>query len=189
MIASPSPALRSVRAPAYVILTLAALMPVVDFATTVWPIIPGKLAWRFGAVGLAASSFGVPLLMLLLIFGIALLMGDRKVTMAVAVVAAGIGLAMLAGSGVFVLDALQMRANVASAALARFQTASLEALAKLILHGISSVILAAAAFRAARAAKAAVVRGQSRGAQLIVPTGDRAWATAPIARPSSEAAV
>ena len=189
MIASPSPALRSLRTPAYVILALAALIPVTDFVTTVWPLIPGKLAWRFGAVGLASSSFGVPLLMLLFIFAVALAMGDRKVTMTVGVVAAGIGLAMLASSGMFVLDALQMRSNVASAALARFQTASLQALAKLIAHGISGLILAVAAFRAVRSAKAAVVRGQSRTSQLIVPVASSLRNSPPTPRPSSETVV
>lgn len=162
---------RSLRVPGYVILGIATVLPMLDLLVSVMPLRPSTVVWRFGAVGLYSSAIGTPLLILFFIYVLAHLSGDRKVRIAVGVIAALITVSLIAAAGAFVLDALQMRQRIQPAAQTRFMTASVQAMLKLALEGLAALVLAVSVFRSARAAKAApaarVESGRS-GSPLLV---------------------
>jgi hypothetical protein len=160
--------LRRLRSPGYLILSLAMVFPFVDLAMTVWPIRLGDVAWRFGVTGLSANAVGSTLLVLLLIYALALTVGDRRVVALVGVVAALAALVLLLGGGSFILDALQMKGRVRPDGVVRFAAASGNVLAKLLLYDVSAVLLAASAFRTVRATRYTAARASRTSAPLVV---------------------
>jgi hypothetical protein len=163
--------LRRLRTPGYLIMAATSILPLIDLMMAISPMHPGTVMWRFGAVGLVSSAVGAPLLVLTLIYALALLVGDRKVVIAIGVIAAILALLLLLGSGAFTLDALQMKARVNPVALDKFKGASALALLKLLVMCISSIVLAVSAFRSAKLTKREVVRANRPGATLIVGQG------------------
>jgi hypothetical protein len=160
---------RRLRVPGYLFFGIAMILPVLDLLVSVYPIRLGTVVWRFGAVGLLSSAIGAPLLVLFFIFALALFLGDRRVIITVGVVASLIALLLVAGAGSFALDALQMKRRVQEAAQQRFMMASMQAMLKLILEGISAIVLAIAAFRIVSNKKvAAVSRSDSRSTGSLV---------------------
>jgi len=149
-------------------MAVTSILPLIDLLMAISPMHFGTVMWRFGAVGLVSSAIGAPLLVLVLVYALALLCGDRKVVITVGVIAAIIAVVMLLGAGSFTLDALQMKGRVNPAALDKFKGASALALVKLIVMGISAIVLAVSAFRSAKLAKKDVVRATRPGATLIV---------------------
>lgn len=157
---APNSFVRHLRVPGYLILFIAMILPLLDLLVSVMPLRPTTVVWRFGAVGLFSSAIGAPLLILFFIYVLSVLAGDRKITMLVGIVSALICLSLVLGSGAFVLDALQMKQRVQPAAQTRFMTASVQAMLKLGMQGLGSLVLAISAFRALKAARAApVARG------------------------------
>ena len=168
MTSSAPDLIRRLRAPGYLIMAVTSILPLIDLLMAISPMHFGTVMWRFGAVGLVSSAIGAPLLVLVLVYALALLCGDRKVVITVGVIAAIIAVVMLLGAGSFTLDALQMKGRVNPAALDKFKGASALALVKLIVMGISAIVLAVSAFRSAKLAKKDVVRATRPGATLIV---------------------
>ena len=130
---APNSLARYLRAPGYLFFGLAMLLPVLDLMITVYPWHIGQVVWRFGAVGLLSSAVGAPLLVLFFIFALALFAGDRKVVIAVGVIAALIALLLISGAGSFALDALQMKRRVQAAAPNPLRMSSMTAVTKLVL--------------------------------------------------------
>jgi hypothetical protein len=153
---APSNLVRNIRLPGYLILGIAMVLPLLDLLVSVMPLRPSTVVWRFGAVGLYSSAIGAPLLILFFVYVLAQLSGDKKITLFVGVIAALIALSLVAATGAFVLDALQMRQRIQPAAQTRFMTASVQAMLKIALEGLASLVLAFSAFRASRTTKAAV---------------------------------
>ena len=160
--------IRRLRAPGYLIMAVTSILPLIDLLMAISPMHPGTVMWRFGAVGLISSAIGAPLLVLTLVYALALLCSDRKVVIAIGVIATVIAVLMLVGAGSFALDALQMKGRVNPAALDKFKGASALALVKLVVMGIASIVLAVSAFRSAKLAKKETVRATRTGATLIV---------------------
>jgi|SRR5690348_1388741 len=159
---------RRLRVPGYLIMAVTSILPLIDLLMAISPMHPGTVMWRFGAVGLISSAIGAPLLVLVLVYALALLCGDRKVVITVGVIAALVAVLMFIGAGSFTLDALQMKGRVNPAALDKFKGASALALVKLVLMGISAVVLALNAFRSAKLMKRETVPATRRGATLVV---------------------
>jgi hypothetical protein len=159
---------RRLRVPGYLIMAVTSILPLIDLLMAISPMHPGTVMWRFGAVGLISSAIGAPLLVLVLVYALALLSGDRKVVITVGVIAAIVALLMIVGAGSFTLDALQMKGRVNPAALDKFKGASALALVKLVVMGISAIVLAVSAFRSTKLMKRETVRATRPGATLIV---------------------
>ena len=160
---APSSLVRNLRVPGYVILAIATLLPALDLLVSVMPLRPSTVVWRFGFVGLFSSAIGAPLLLLFFIYVLALFAGDRKITVLVGVVAAIITFLLVAAAGAFILDALQMRQRIQPAAQTRFMTATVQAMLKLALEGLASLVLAISVFRSLRAVKVAPVARTDSG--------------------------
>lgn len=145
------------------------ILPLADLLVQTMPVRPEQVVWRFGAVGLLSGAVGAPILVLFFIYALALMAGDRKVIVAVIVVSAILALILLGGSGAFALDALQMKRRVQAAAQAKFTFQVAQAMAKLLLQGLASVVLAASALVTIRGTKAAPPRAERpSGPNLIV---------------------
>ena len=182
---APNSIARRFRVPGYLFFGIAFVLPLLDLLISVYPIRLGTVVWRFGAVGLLSSAIGAPLLVLFLIFVLAVICGDNKVITTVGVVAAIIALVLVAGTGSFALDALQMKRRVQEAAQQRFMLASGQAMLKMILQGISAIVLAITAFRMMKAPKVvAVSRTEPRRSASLV-MGRKSGPT--IAAPQEEA--
>jgi hypothetical protein len=170
---SPAPTsslARRLRVPGYLFFGIAMILPILDLLVSVYPIRLGTVVWRFGAVGLLSSAIGAPLLVLFFIFALALFLGDRRVVLTVGIVASLIALLLVAGAGSFALDALQMKRRVQEAAQQRFMMASMQAMLKLILEGISAIVLAISAFRTvnSKLKAPAATRTESRSSGSLV---------------------
>jgi hypothetical protein len=168
MTSSAPDLVRRLRAPAYLIMAVTSILPLIDLMMAISPMHLGTVMWRFGAVGLISSAIGAPLLVLVLVYALALLSGDRKVVITVGVIAAVVALLMILGAGSFTLDALQMKGRVNPVALDKFKGASALALVKLVVMGIASIVLALSAFRSSKLMKREPVRTTRPGATLIV---------------------
>jgi hypothetical protein len=182
---SPAPVglVRRLRVPGYLILAIALVFPLADLFVQTMPLKPTQVVWRFGAMGLLSGAVGAPLLILFLIYVLALMAGDRKVVFVVIAVSAVLALVLLGGSGAFALDALQMKRRVQPAAQPRFSVAAAQAMAKLLLQGLASVVLAASALVTIRGTKAAPVRAERpSGPNLIV--GSRGTALRNVQAPT-----
>src|SRR5690348_5048807 len=170
---------RRLRVPGYLIMAVTSILPLIDLLMAISPMHPGTVMWRFGAVGLISSAIGAPLLVLVLIYALALLSGDRKVVITVGIIAAIIAVLMIGGAGSFSLDALQMKSRVNPVALDKFKGASALALVKLLVMGISAIVLAVSAFRSSRLMKREPARATRGGSTLVV--GQPATSRTPLA--------
>ena len=168
MTPSNSDLIRRLRTPAYLIMAVTSILPLIDLLMAISPMHLGTVMWRFGAVGLISSAIGAPLLVLVLIYALALLSGDRKVVIAVGVIAAVIAVLMIAGAASFTLDALQMKSRVNPVALDKFKGASALALVKLLVMGASAIVLSVNAFRSAKLMKRETVRVTRPNSTLVV---------------------
>ena len=194
--AAPPALVRRLRAPGYLILGVAMVLPLLDLFVTLMPFRPATVMWRFGAVGLLSSAIGAPLLVLFLVFALAYFCGDRKIMILCAVLAALVALLMILGAGTFALDALQMKRRVQEAAQTKFLVASGQAMLKLGLEGLAALVLTVSIVRTLRGAKAApaprtetrasssLLMGRSSGSRPI--TGEVAQIPAAPREPVNE---
>ncbi|MES2179286.1 MAG: hypothetical protein V4550_15615 [Gemmatimonadota bacterium] len=163
---------RRLRLPGYFILGIATLLPIIDLIVSVWPIRAGTVVWRFGSVGLLSSAVGSPLLLLFFIMALALACGDRKVMVVVAAIAALFALVLVSGMGAFALDALQMKRRVQEGAQPRFLMAAGQAMFKLGVQSIASLILAITTIRSLKVAPKPVpvasTKADARAANTIM---------------------
>ncbi len=81
----------------------------IDLFSTVWPMRPTELAWRYGFLGLAAGYLQTPTLGLLLIGGTAIWEGRRVVVRGTGLGFLVCALILLGVIGIFGLDVLAMR--------------------------------------------------------------------------------
>jgi len=146
---------RSFIASLYLMAALLVLVPLAEATSSVWPFRPGEVIWRYGAAGLYSRVLVTPLLGVLLASGTAVVFKHAR-TLRVFSVAAFAGALVLAlWSGLFVLDALQMRPQVHPAGLAPFYAASLQALARMGLCAVLAGLIARGAWVMSRSKSAA----------------------------------
>ena len=185
---APNSLARLLRAPGYLFFGIAILLPVLDLLVSVYPIRLGEVVWRFGAVGLLSSAVGAPLLVLFFVFALALFAGDRKVIVTVGVIAALVALLLVAGTGSFALDALQMKRRVQAAAQQRFMLASMQASLKLLVEAVCAIVLTVSAFRAANKKIQSSPKAEPRSSSSLImgrPSSPRTIAAAAEAPPAT----
>ena len=81
----------------------------IDLLTTVWPMHPGDIAWRYGFLGLMAGYLQTPTIGLLLIIGTAIWEENWTVLRVSGVVGLVAALGLVMAMGMFGLDVMQMR--------------------------------------------------------------------------------
>lgn len=154
----------------YAMTVLMITLPLLETLLTVWPVRLGDVAWRFGAAGLFSRALMTPLLGLTLLTVLALVLAHRKAMMTTAVLALLGALVLVVADVLFVLDALQMRAQVRAEARTAFDLASLLAFFKISTSFVVTAVLALAAWKVARGTRKAA-RGEPGGAGILVGRG------------------
>jgi hypothetical protein len=133
---------RAVISGVYCIAALMVIMPLSELTLRVWPIRIGETSWRFGASGLFSSALLLPLLGLIVAGAVAFLSGNRTLVRVLAGFTAAAAALLVLASGLFALDAVQMRSNVVPEAKTAFDVASAQALIKFLLFGGVGLLLA-----------------------------------------------
>lgn len=126
------------------------LATVLEPALRVWPLRPGDIGWRFGAVGLAANTLAGVVFGLGWLLGVALLLGHRKVLRALAVLSLIVGVVSLAVLGFFALDYLQLRGDVRPELQGGFTRAAVQAVVLTIASGLTSLGLGVGGWKSLR---------------------------------------
>lgn len=85
------------------------LTAAIDLLTTVWPMRPGEMTWRYGFLGLSAGYLQTPTLGLMLIMGAGIVDGNSLVLRATAGICLLTAVVLLGVMGIFALDVLQVR--------------------------------------------------------------------------------
>lgn len=99
-------------APVYTVALIMLVMPLVDAVAAIGTFSPTMYTWRFGAMGVLSSNIITPLFGLLLTLAVAALRQHRWVLRILAVLGFVTGAVLLAAMAMFVLDTLQMRADL-----------------------------------------------------------------------------
>ena len=157
--------------PGYSVAILLVSFPLLDTALSVWPVRAGEVAWRFGATGLFSRVLITPLLGLLVAFGVAALLEHRGVLRGISILSGLLGVAIVGGVVLFLLDALQMRPRVRPEVRTAFDMTTLVALAKYGLGVLALSAFGVAGWKSSKGESAAEgkrVRGRGNGAGLIV---------------------
>jgi hypothetical protein len=149
--------------------------PLVDLLGAIWPARMSEVSWRFGAFGLTTSALVSPILGFALLKVAGVLLDQRGVVRAVAIIDLLLLLLLLVGLGFFALDYLQLRATLAPASLPQYDMAGFKA----ALNGLIELIvlgwMGVAGLRASgRHAKPTASHGSRGEAGLIVgmPPGE-----------------
>lgn len=152
--------------PAYAVAFLLVFFPLLDTALSVWPLKPGDVLWRFGAVGLLSRSLMTPILGLLVAFSVAYLREQPRVVRTLSVLSGVTAIAIVLATGVFILDALQMRVQVQPGARSGFDMATAAALVKYALGALVLMGFAVAAWRAS--GRVALDQRRERGTDRVL---------------------
>jgi len=150
MALTPQETLRRLRGPGYVVTALLIVVPLIELVLAAWPFQVSQAPWRLSLIGTASSVVGMPIFALFIMLVLAATSGDRSTAWFISSVCIlGAALCLLA-SGAFVLDALQMKAQVRAAVASRYNIASSWAVVKLCFAGTTLVVLAVASYRTAK---------------------------------------
>lgn len=152
----------------YAMAILMMVMPLGETLLSVWPVRAGDTAWRFGAAGLFSRALMTPLLGLVLLGILGYLLAHRRAVLATSVLAAVGALILLLAEGLFLLDAVQMRAQVRTEARLAFDLASTLAFVKIGTSMVLTALLAVGAWKMARQAGARPRATRSDGAASLV---------------------
>ena len=135
---------------AYCIAALLVVLPVLDFVTNVWPLHLGLAVWRYGSVGLFSGYMLTPLLGALLACAVALDSGHWRTLRVLAWSSMLIAVAFVILTGLFALDAFEVRANVPPSGKSRFDVGIWRGVLKYLVVAVALAWLGMAARRAGR---------------------------------------
>lgn len=152
---------------------LLALAPLLDLAAGLGSLNPGQVPWRFGALGLLSGALVLPVAGLGLMFLAGAILEQRGLTRTLTVVAALGLLVVLAATVLFVLDALQVRAQVRQEAKRSFDLASIKALATYGIEAVVLLTLTLATWRAAAGMHSTRAARRADAGTLVVAKSDQ----------------
>lgn len=119
--------------------------------------------WRFGASGLLSNLLVLPVAGLMIVFLIATALEHRVFQRVLAALSGLAASVILLGTGLFVLDAVQVRSLMTPAMTISWAVASSTAVIKLIIATIALTWFALAGVRNTKGSKSAQRVGSSRG--------------------------
>ena len=157
--------------PCYFIAFLLVGLPALDYVTNIFPFAPASPEWRYGSVGLLFGFFLTPLLALLLAHITAVALKDRVALRVLLVVNFTGALILLILTGLFTLDALQLRAGIAEESIGTFQVGAAKALIKEVGSVIALAWLGLSEWRTLKEAKARGALRPAEPAFLVVGQG------------------
>ena len=125
-------------------------------------------AWRLSLVGNASGAISAPILGLFFMFAIAVAAEDKGVSYMVSSLSGLAAVLTLAATGLFALDALQMRNQVQANLAESYGLTSAWIAAKLIISIIVLVALSIGAFRAAQGTKRSASQPSGKPSSVLV---------------------
>jgi hypothetical protein len=152
-VTAPSSSLRwlePVKVPGYVLAAMLIALPLAEVMLSAMPTHFGTMSWRFGIAGLLSRSLLLPVAGLVVAFGLSLAFGQpwvqRSISLASFIVS-GLLIVLLV---LFLLDAVQLRAEVRPDARAAFNYASLLAFVRLVSAIVAVTVIAGSSWRSSR---------------------------------------
>jgi cytochrome bd-type quinol oxidase subunit 2 len=154
----------------YPVALLLILSPLLDLATAVWPVRPTEVSWRFGTFGLITSALITPILGLAVLQGVAAFLEKFRAVRVVSAVNVLVGVLLLVGTALFLLDAVQLRGTVTEAAKQSYDAAALKALVTALLEVVVVLWIGIVGMRVA-SADSKRAGSRDRGSPLVVGRG------------------
>ncbi|MBV6521718.1 MAG: hypothetical protein MNPFHGCM_01862 [Gemmatimonadaceae bacterium] len=121
--------------------------PLLDFVTSVLPVSPTNIQWRFATVGLLSNFLMTPMLGLGIMIVVAAVREHLVFQRVLAIVNTVAALVLIAFVALFVLDIVQLNASIQPEGLKEFQSAAFKAVLKHISAIIVLCLFAAAGWR------------------------------------------
>jgi hypothetical protein len=159
--------LRRLRVPAYTFLGFTLIFQVADYALGLVPYQFDMITWRFAALGTCANIIGNVLLLILLIYVVTMVNGDRIGMLIVGVISLLSAVILAGGAGIFVLDAVQLRSKVEPTGLQSFDVLSAQAMVKLFIEALVAALFALSALRSFVIFKRDTIRDERSSDMLV----------------------
>lgn len=136
--------------PLYFVALLLVATPLVDFLTSVLPLRPGNIEWRFATVGLLSGFVLTPLLGIILAMLVASWAGHQRFHRIVAIVNGVIAALLVVTLLMFLLDIVQLRSVVQAEQKAAFEGSAVKAVIKHLTFVVATAWLAVGGYRSSR---------------------------------------
>lgn len=156
----------------YLVALLLVAVPVVDALTRTLPVRLGVETWRLGTLGIVFNTMATPLLGVFLGMVIAATLDHRRTLWAITLVTLAAALVSLLAMGGFVLDYVQLRANVTDEAMRGFDAAARKAIGVGLAGVVTAAVLGINGWRTARRISGAHRGGDNVG--LVIPQVEKA---------------
>lgn len=147
--------------PLYFIAALLIAIPVMDFATSILPLRPGSIEWRFASAGLLSGFLLTPLLGIVMAIALAAYADQLRFLRVLSIVNGVVVLIFAMLLILFLLDIIQLRSAVQAEAKSAFQAAAVKAVIKHATFILALGWLSVRGFRASRWASRTPRRVQS----------------------------
>lgn len=161
---------RTMLAALYPLGVVVALVPLVQVVTKVWPLKPGALNWRFGAIGLGIDSLLPVLLGMGIILAVAAALDHGAVVRACAVLSLAGFVLLAAALVVFGLDYVQLRATVPVAPRHALDVVTMRSAILAVLTEVVAASFGIGGWRATKGGVAAARRARDQHVGVVIPT-------------------
>ena len=177
---SNSESVRRLRIPGYLVMAATTIVQLVDVGIRAWPFRVHSPAWRLGVIGFAANAVGTSMLALLVILAIAVAVGDKGVTYLVSSLAAFAGVLCLLATGVFALDALQMKGQIQASLSHQYDLASYWLVIRVLIAALVFIVIAVSAFSVGKTVRRDAARPTVKGGSPLVVGSSRPGSPSPV---------
>jgi hypothetical protein len=164
---NPTDAVRRLRVAGYYVGSVILIAHVAELFLYTWPARVHSPTWRLSFVGATANTVFMTLLVLFILVSISVFAADRRVAFALAGVTALGGLLFVGLTGMFVLDALQMRNQVRQPVAGQYDYSAAWVFGRELVGVGGFFLLTVAALRSARGLQAQVTRSQRNSALIV----------------------
>jgi hypothetical protein len=164
---APTELTRRLRAAAYVLGSIMLVVQFVELIFGVFPMLIHSAAWRLSFAGGAANIMMISLLATFIMIATAVIFNDAGVCLTFGILAALAAAFYVVMSGVFALDALQMRGQVRMSVARQYDYGSAWVIARMLMAIIGYIVLSVTALRSARAMPKEVLRPRPAGGLLV----------------------
>jgi len=144
------------------------LIPLIDIAVSAAPYRIHDPSWRVALVGTAVGTSATILFALLITFLVGVFAEDRVTGWLVAMISALMVVLCVGAAGSFVLDALQLRAQVPPGRVEAYNVATAWGFAKIVFAGLGAAIISINAFRNARSLQRALSRRGTKSPSVVL---------------------
>lgn len=179
---------RYLRASGYFVAFATILMQIIEVVLRSWPAQIHSAPWRLSLIGNSSGIVLNLLMMVFIILTIASLSRDRTLALIMCGVSMSVALLYLVSTGVFALDALQMRNQVQMTVATQFDVTSTWTIVRQLVGVAGFSLLAIGGWRVYRTSHVHTSRPVRKGDDLLVGTARPVVAAvhddAPIARRS-----